>query len=102
MCGHLVSVSMVQPTAHLAMCAHDKADMPSKGDLSCWLGCCRIGDGDCGSTLRSGAEAVKAAVGASLPLNHAGGTLRGLAKTLRVMGGTSGALYNIALTAAAG
>lgn len=38
----------------------------------------------------------------SLPLNNAGSTLKGLATTLRVMGGTSGALYNIGLTAAAG
>ncbi len=37
-----------------------------------------------------------------LPLNDAAGTLKGLAKTLRVMGGTSGVLYVISLTAAAG
>ncbi len=37
-----------------------------------------------------------------LPLNDAAGTLKGLARTLRVMGGTSGVLYVISLTAAAG
>ena len=37
-----------------------------------------------------------------LALNDAAGTLKGLAKTLRVMGGTSGVLYVISLTAAAG
>ncbi|KAK9915864.1 hypothetical protein WJX75_005396 [Coccomyxa subellipsoidea] len=62
----------------------------------------RIGDGDCGSTLKRGAEAIKAAVGSSLPLNDAGAALREVATTLRIMGGTSGALYNIGLTAAAG
>ncbi|BDA43964.1 Triokinase/FMN cyclase [Coccomyxa sp. Obi] len=83
--------------ALLAVCDALIAAAPKLDDLDS-----RIGDGDCGSTLKSGAEAVKAAVGTSLPLNHAGGTLKGLAKTLRVMGGTSGALYNIGLTAAAG
>lgn len=38
----------------------------------------------------------------SLPLNNAAGTLKGLARSLRVMGGTSGVLYVISLTAAAG
>lgn len=66
------------------------------------VGAHRIGDGDCGTTLKRGAEAIKAAVGSSLPLNDAGAALRELATTLRVMGGTSGALYNIGLTAAAG
>ena len=67
-------------------------------------GCCmrRVGDGDCGSTLRRGAEAVQAAVAESLPLNDAAAALAGIAAALRAMGGTSGALYNIAVTAAAG
>ena len=38
----------------------------------------------------------------SLPLNHPAACLRGVAGALQRMGGTSGALYNIALTAAAG
>ena len=62
----------------------------------------RVGDGDCGSTLRRGAEAVQADLAHRLPLNDATATLKGLARTLRVMGGTSGALYVISLTAAAG
>lgn len=61
-----------------------------------------MGDGDCGSTLKRGAEAIQADTAHSLPLNDAAGTLKGLAQTLRVMGGTSGALYVISLTAAAG
>ena len=63
---------------------------------------CRVGDGDCGSTLKRGAEAIRSDVASSLPLNDAAGTLKGLARTLRVMGGTSGVLYVISLTAAAG
>ena len=62
----------------------------------------RVGDGDCGSTLRRGAEAMQADLARCLPLNDAAGTLKGLARTLRVMGGTSGVLYVISLTAAAG
>ena len=63
---------------------------------------CRVGDGDCGSTLKRGAEAIKGDMARCLPLNNAAGTLKGLARTLRVMGGTSGVLYVISLTAAAG
>ena len=63
---------------------------------------CRVGDGDCGSTLRRGAEAMQADLAHRLPLNDAAATLKGLARTLRVMGGTSGVLYVISLTAAAG
>ena len=62
----------------------------------------RVGDGDCGSTLRRGAEALQAAAAESLPLNNAAAALAGVAGALRAMGGTSGALYNIAVTAAAG
>ena len=62
----------------------------------------RVGDGDCGSTLRRGAEAMQADLAHRLPLNDAAATLKGLARTLRVMGGTSGVLYVISLTAAAG
>lgn len=61
-----------------------------------------VGDGDCGSTLRRGAEAIKYDMASRLPLNDAAGMLKGLARTLRVMGGTSGVLYVISLTAAAG
>ena len=61
-----------------------------------------VGDGDCGSTLRRGAEAIKSDMASRLLLNDAAETLKGLARTLRVMGGTSGVLYVISLTAAAG
>ena len=61
-----------------------------------------MGDGDCGSTLKRGAEAIQADLERCLPLNDAAGTLKGLSRTLRVMGGTSGVLYVISLTAAAG
>jgi hypothetical protein len=66
------------------------------------IGAGRIGDGDCGSTLRRGAEAMRGAAAASLPLNDAAAALRGIAAALRVMGGTSGALYTIGFAAASG
>jgi hypothetical protein len=61
-----------------------------------------VGDGDCGSTLKRGAEALQTAAADTLPLNNPAACLAGVAAALRAMGGTSGALYNIGLTAAAG
>ena len=64
--------------------------------------CNSVGDGDCGATLATGARGIEAAAAASLPLNAPAACLRGVAGAAQGMGGTSGALYNIALTAAAG
>lgn len=63
----------------------------------------RAGDGDCGSTLRRGAEAVlEDATGNNIPWNHAASAASAIGRSARAMGGTSGALYNIFFTAAAG
>ena len=64
---------------------------------------CRAGDGDCGSTLRRGAEAVRAALaGRREAFDAASGAAEALAAAVSSMGGTSGALYSLGLTAAAG
>ena len=63
----------------------------------------RAGDGDCGSTLKRGAEAVRAALASRAgDFDTAAGAAEGLAAAVRSMGGTSGALYSLGLTAAAG
>jgi dihydroxyacetone kinase len=61
------------------------------------------GDGDCGDTLAAGAAAVLASLeSGSLPTAPAAAALRGIASTIETaMGGTSGGLYQVALTAAA-
>lgn len=65
------------------------------------MACNSVGDGDCGSTIRRGANAILQAV-ANMPLNDAGQLCLCLADCVNAMGGTSGALYNILFTAAAG
>lgn len=60
-----------------------------------------MGDGDCGSTLGVGARAIDKDL-PSYPLDNAAATLRALAHSLRSMGGTSGAIYNIGLMASSG
>ena len=62
-----------------------------------------MGDGDTGSTLRRGAEAVVRGLReGAIPLESAPRTAGALADCARAMGGTSGAIYNIFFTAAAG
>lgn len=57
------------------------------------------GDGDCGITARRGAEAI---LGAQVPYNNPKAALEAMAEHVgNSMGGTSGGLYQIALTAAA-
>jgi len=61
----------------------------------------KVGDGDCGTTLRAGAEAVLADCGA-YPLSDPVLAIKSLGCSLaRTMGGTSGILYTIFLSAAA-
>jgi dihydroxyacetone kinase len=57
------------------------------------------GDGDCGSTLAAGARALQAAL-PSLALAHPLALLHELAGLAEGMGGSSGGLYSILLTAA--
>ncbi len=62
----------------------------------------QVGDGDCGSTLAKGASAIQAALqSGALPLDNPASTALALASLAgRSMGGTSGAVYKILLTAA--
>ena len=57
------------------------------------------GDGDCGATLAAGARAIQAAL-PSLSLAHPLALLHELASLAESMGGSSGGLYSILLTAA--
>eukprot|EP00199_Chlamydomonas_sp_CCMP681_P000386 CAMPEP_0119101896 /NCGR_PEP_ID=MMETSP1180-20130426/807_1 /TAXON_ID=3052 ORGANISM="Chlamydomonas cf sp, Strain CCMP681" /NCGR_SAMPLE_ID=MMETSP1180 /ASSEMBLY_ACC=CAM_ASM_000741 /LENGTH=591 /DNA_ID=CAMNT_0007086077 /DNA_START=161 /DNA_END=1936 /DNA_ORIENTATION=+ len=62
----------------------------------------KVGDGDCGDTVSHGANAILAELGTTYPLNDVAGTVAALARSVRqAVGGTSGALYDVALTAAA-
>ena len=61
------------------------------------------GDGDCGSTVKRGAVTILQALKEErVPLNDAAALCRCLARCCSAMGGTSGAVYNILLTAVAG
>lgn len=63
-----------------------------------------VGDGDCGDTLGAGAGAVLAALDSLAdrgPLGDAATALRLVGSATERMGGSSGALYHIGLTAAA-
>ena len=60
-----------------------------------------VGDGDCGTTIRKGAEALLKDV-ETYPLDDVGLLARAIGNTIRKnMGGTSGVLYDIFFTAAA-
>lgn len=64
---------------------------------------CRVGDGDCGTTLAQGARGIKADCGRRYPLNDAAATMAAVAQTVgHSMGGSSGALYQIFFIALAG
>ncbi|EFN51059.1 hypothetical protein CHLNCDRAFT_28367 [Chlorella variabilis] len=59
----------------------------------------KVGDGDCGSTLAQGAVAIQQQL-ASLPLDDPSAAALALGRLVgRAMGGTSGAVYKILLTA---
>ncbi|KAJ8753722.1 hypothetical protein K2173_026398 [Erythroxylum novogranatense] len=61
----------------------------------------KVGDGDCGSTMYRGAVAVLEDVKKYYPLNDAGETVNEIGSSIRrVMGGTSGIIYNIFCKAA--
>ena len=64
---------------------------------------CRAGDGDCGSTLTRGAAGVRALLETqSKAFDTAWGAAAALTAAASTMGGTSGALYSLGLTAAGG
>ncbi|KAK3146268.1 hypothetical protein QOZ80_3BG0263830 [Eleusine coracana subsp. coracana] len=61
----------------------------------------KVGDGDCGTTMYRGAAAILEDVKKRYPMNDAAGTINEIGATIRrVMGGTSGILYDILCKAA--
>nr|CAB3498414.1 unnamed protein product [Digitaria exilis] len=56
----------------------------------------KVGDGDCGTTMYRGATAILEDMNKRYPMNDAAGTINEIGATVRrVMGGTSGILYDI-------
>ncbi|OEL22076.1 putative 3,4-dihydroxy-2-butanone kinase [Dichanthelium oligosanthes] len=61
----------------------------------------KVGDGDCGTTMYRGATAILEDMKNRYPMNDAAGTINEIGATIRrVMGGTSGILYDILCKAA--
>ncbi|XP_062214769.1 putative 3,4-dihydroxy-2-butanone kinase [Phragmites australis] len=61
----------------------------------------KVGDGDCGTTMYRGATAILEDMKKHYPMNDAAGTINEIGATIRrVMGGTSGILYDILCKAA--
>ncbi|TKV91678.1 hypothetical protein SEVIR_9G112900v4 [Setaria viridis] len=61
----------------------------------------KVGDGDCGTTMYRGATSILEDMNKRYPLNDAAGTINEIGATIRrVMGGTSGILYDILFKAA--
>jgi len=61
----------------------------------------KVGDGDCGTTMYRGATAILEDMKKCYPMNDAAGTINEIGATIRrVMGGTSGILYDILFKAA--
>ncbi|KAL9256167.1 putative 3,4-dihydroxy-2-butanone kinase [Drosera capensis] len=70
-----------------------------KDNLNEWDG--KVGDGDCGSTMSRGATAVLDDLRNYYPLNNAVDTVKEIGASIRrVMGGTSGIIYDIFFKAA--
>ncbi|KAI3889643.1 hypothetical protein MKX03_007665 [Papaver bracteatum] len=70
-----------------------------KDSLNEWDG--KVGDGDCGSTMFRGAVAILEDMKSYYPLNDAAETVNEIASSIRrVMGGTSGIIYDIFCKAA--
>ena len=64
---------------------------------------CRVGDGDCGTTIAQGARAIQADCAKSYPLNNAAASMAAVAESVGLsMGGTSGAIYQMFFVALAG
>ncbi|XP_037422232.1 putative 3,4-dihydroxy-2-butanone kinase [Triticum dicoccoides] len=70
-----------------------------KDNLNDWDS--KVGDGDCGTTMYRGATAILEDMKTCYHLNDAAGTVNEIGSTIRkVMGGTSGILYDILCKAA--
>eukprot|EP00967_Tisochrysis_lutea_P156149 scaffold314050_cov19-Tisochrysis_lutea.AAC.3 len=63
----------------------------------------QVGDGDCGETVAHGSEAILRELDTTYPLNGpASGVMQAVGGSVRqAVGGSSGALYDVALAAAA-
>ncbi|XP_030521761.2 putative 3,4-dihydroxy-2-butanone kinase [Rhodamnia argentea] len=77
----------------VAIEAAAKAIIDIKDQLNEWDG--EAGDADCGSTLFKGATAILVDLENHYPLNDAAETINEVGTSIRVMGGTSGIIYNI-------
>eukprot|EP00301_Raphidiophrys_heterophryoidea_P024104 c7718_g1_i1.p1 GENE.c7718_g1_i1~~c7718_g1_i1.p1 ORF type:complete len:588 (-),score=184.24 c7718_g1_i1:119-1849(-) len=60
----------------------------------------KVGDGDCGDTLETGAKNILAAI-PQIDFAHPGAAFAALASSMETMGGTSGAVYSILCTSVA-
>ncbi|RHY32916.1 hypothetical protein DYB32_002120 [Aphanomyces invadans] len=81
-----------------AIIAATQSIIDAEGDLTEWD--TKVGDGDCGLTLATGAKAIQSAL-SDFPLNVPSMTLADIARTVgSAIGGTSGVLYTIFFTAA--
>ncbi|KAK9824231.1 hypothetical protein WJX72_008791 [[Myrmecia] bisecta] len=97
--GSPASLSAVGAAAKAAIQAATQSIIAASAELDAMDR--RVGDGDCGSTLRRGAQTLQADLD-KLPLNDPVATVAAIARSVSTMGGSSGALYNIFFTAAAG
>ncbi|XP_021909212.1 putative 3,4-dihydroxy-2-butanone kinase [Carica papaya] len=92
----------LSPQGHIlevAIEAAANAIITVKGSLNEWDS--KVGDGDCGSTMYRGAIAILEDMKKYYPLNDAAETVNEIGSSVRrVMGGTSGILYNIFFKAA--
>ncbi|KAK6925471.1 DhaL domain [Dillenia turbinata] len=88
--GHLLEVA-IEAAANAIINLRDSLDA--------WDG--KVGDGDCGSTMFKAATAILEDLKKYFPLNDAVETINGIGSSIRrVMGGTSGILYDIFCKAA--
>ncbi|XP_078170687.1 putative 3,4-dihydroxy-2-butanone kinase isoform X2 [Carex rostrata] len=86
-------------TLEAAIEAAAKELIALRDDLNEWDG--KAGDGDCGTTMYRGASAVLEDMKKRYPMNDAAETVNEIGATIRrVMGGTSGILYDILCKAA--
>ena len=73
----------------LAIQAATQSLIDAESELTEWD--TKVGDGDCGTTLKTGAEAIQSDLNKSYPLNSPSSTLHAIAGSVsRNVGGTSG------------
>lgn len=83
----------------VAIEAAAKATIDLRDNLNEWDS--KVGDGDCGSTMYRGATAILEDMKKCYPLNDAAETVNEIGSSIRrVMGGTSGIIYDIFFKAA--